>query len=277
MKKLLAFIFLSVNTFNIYASQVVTKEFIGKDSGIKHFVTVILPTAYSQDKKHNVVYVLHGHGGDHTSWTRMTDIEALADKFNVIIVNPNGGYDSWYLDSKIKTDSLYETYIAKDIVNYIDQSYSTNPSRTGRAITGLSMGGFGALHIAINNQDVFGAVSAMSAGVDLRPFSAEFGIKKVLGDYADVPNHWSDAAIINNLHKIAAGNNNWKKGADILPIMLDIGVSDFFLPSNRQLHQAMLDLRVRHDYVERPGAHNWDYWSNAIVYQFQFLTDHLAN
>ncbi len=162
-------------------------------------------------------------------------------------------------------------------LHYIDQHYSTNPNRNGRAITGLSMGGFGALHIAINNQDVFGAVGAMSAGVDLRPFSAEFGIEKVLGKYADVPQYWSGVAIVNNLHKIAAGNTNWKKGKNVLPIMFDIGVSDFFLPFNRQLHQAMLALRIRHDYVERPGAHNWNYWSNAIVYQFQFLTNNLAN
>lgn len=277
MKRLLALVVLSIITFNIYANEVITREFTGEHSGIKSAVTIILPTAYDKKEQYNVIYVLHGYSGNHTDWTAKTDIETLADKFNVIIVTPDGGYDSWYIDSNIKKNSLYETYIAKDIVNYIDQSYSTNANRQGRAITGLSMGGFGALHIAINNQDVFGAVGAISAGVDLRPYSAEFGIKEVLGNYADAPEYWSSVAIINNLHKIAAGNANSKKGIDTLPIMLDIGVSDFFLPVNRRLHQAMLDLKIRHDYVERPGAHNWNYWSNSIVYQFQFLTSHLAN
>jgi S-formylglutathione hydrolase FrmB len=277
MKKLLVIILFSVIALKVCASDVVTSEFIGNKTGIKHPVTVILPTSYDKSQKYNVIYVLHGYSGNHADWTTATDIETLADQFNVIIVNPDGGYDSWYIDSKIKKKSIYETYIAKDIVNYIDQHYSTNSNRNGRAITGLSMGGFGALHVAINNQDVFGAVGAMSAGVDLRPFSAEFGIEKVLGKYSDLPDNWTSVAIINNLHKIAAGNTQWSKGEDTLPIMLDIGVSDFFLPFNRQLHQAMLDLRVPHDYVERPGGHDWDYWSNAIVYQFQFLTNHLAH
>ncbi len=124
MKKLLAVIWFSVMTFNaltinVYANEVVTKEFIGKHTGIKHPVTVILPTYYNKAQKYNVVYVLHGYSGNHTDWTTKTDIETLADRFNVIIVNPDGGYDSWYIDSKIKKNSLYETYITKDIVNYI--------------------------------------------------------------------------------------------------------------------------------------------------------------
>jgi S-formylglutathione hydrolase FrmB len=211
MKKLLALILFSVIAFNLYATEVVTSQLIGKHSGLKHSVTVILPTAYDKAQKYNVVYVLHGYSGVHADWTKQTDIETLADEFNVIIVNPDGGYDSWYIDSTIKKGSLYETYIAKDIVNYIVLNYSTNANRSDRAITGLSMGGFGVLHIAINNQDIFGAVGAMSAGVDLRPFSTEFGIEKVLGHYSVVPEHWSGVAIINNLHKIAAGNTHWKK------------------------------------------------------------------
>ena len=137
------------------------------------------------------------------------------------------------------------------------------------------MGGFGALHLAINYQDVFGAAGAMSAGVDLRPFSGDFGIDKILRPFANHPKRYDELAIINNLHKIAAGNNVWREKPNHLPIIIYIGVSDFFLPMNRKLHQTMLDMRIEHDYIERSGGHEWSYWDNAIVYQFQFLTDHM--
>lgn len=260
----------------LYAYQTDTYTFKGKKTAIEKPVTVTIPDGYQESKKYNVIYVLHGYSGNHSDWTKLTDIEKLADQYDVIIVNPDGNYGSWYLDSDIDKSSQYETYIAEDLVNYIDSTYSTNRSKSGRAITGLSMGGFGALHIAINNQARFAAVSGMSAGVDVRPFSAEFDLAKVLGSYAENKEKWDSIAIINNLHKIAAGNTAWKKGADTLPIMLDIGLGDFFIEQNRALHQAMLDLRIRHDYIERPGIHDWHYWNKVIAYQFLFLTSHMA-
>ena len=260
----------------LYAYQTDTYTFKGKKTAIEKPVTVTIPDGYQESKKYNVIYVLHGYSGNHSDWTKLTDIEKLADQYDVIIVNPDGNYGSWYLDSDIDKSSQYETYIAEDLVNYIDSTYSTNRSKSGRAITGLSMGGFGALHIAINNQARFAAVSGMSAGVDVRPFSAEFDLAKVLGSYAENKEKWDSIAIINNLHKIAAGNTAWKKGADTLPIMFDIGVGDFFIEQNRALHQAMLDLRIRHDYIERPGIHDWHYWNKVIAYQFLFLTSHMA-
>ncbi|TMO46527.1 MULTISPECIES: alpha/beta hydrolase family protein [unclassified Pseudoalteromonas] len=275
MKKLL-FTLSLVISLPLCAYQTETHTFKGKQTAIEKPVTVTLPDGYQESNNYNVIYVLHGYSGNHTDWTKLTDIEKLADQYNVIIVNPDGNFGSWYLDSEIDKSSQYETYIAEDLVNYIDSTYSTNRSKNGRSITGLSMGGFGALHIAINNQTRFAAVSGISAGVDVRPFSAEFGLAKVLGGYADNQEKWDNIAIINNLHKIAAGNTAWKKGADTLAIMLDIGVDDFFVEQNRALHQAMLKLRIRHDYIERPGSHDWHYWNKVIPYQFLFLTTHMG-
>ncbi|MCF2846874.1 esterase family protein [Pseudoalteromonas sp. ACER1] len=275
MKKLLCTLSL-VFSLPLFAYQTDTHIFKGKKTSIEKPVTVTLPDGYQDSKKYNVIYVLHGYSGNHSDWTKLTNIEKLADQYDVIIVNPDGNFGSWYLDSDIDKSSQYETYIADDLLNYIDSEYSTNRSKSGRAITGLSMGGFGALHIAINHPEQFAAVSGISAGVDVRPFSAEFDLEKVLGSYAENKEKWDSIAIINNLHKIAAGNTAWKKGADTLPIMLDIGVDDFFIEQNRALHQAMLKMRIRHDYVERPGIHDWHYWNKVIAYQFLFLTSHMA-
>ncbi|WP_404340041.1 alpha/beta hydrolase [Pseudoalteromonas mariniglutinosa] len=265
-----------VMSYSLLAFEVVTSQFKGAYTGIVKPITIVLPNNYNRDQQYHVIYVLHGFSGLHSDWTQNTNIAELADQYNVIVVNPDGNYGSWYIDSDINKQSQYETYIAKDVVNFIDSNYATRRAKQGRAITGLSMGGVGALHIAINHQETFAAVSAMSAGVDLRPFSAEFGLAKVLGDYATNKQKWHDLAIINNLHKLAEGNTQWKKSTDSLAIMLDIGSNDFFIAQNRALHRAMLELRIRHDYVERAGAHDWHYWSKVLPYQFLFLTSHMV-
>ena len=275
MKHLFIIIFSLIFSAHTIAFEVNSSTFVGQKTKIEQPITVVLPDNYATTKRYNVIYVLHGFGGNHTDWTKLTEIGKLADLYDVIVVNPDGNYGAWYLNSPVLSDSQYETYIAEDVVNYIDNSYSTNRSKMGRGITGLSMGGFGALNVAINNQPIFAAASSMSGGVDLRPFAAEFGIAKVLGEYSQYPQRWDNAAIINNLHKLAAGNTLWKKTAANLPIMLDIGVEDFFIEQNRKLHQALLAQRIRHDYVERPGGHDWHYWQKVIPYQFLFLTSHM--
>ncbi|QLE09276.1 hypothetical protein HYD28_10120 [Pseudoalteromonas shioyasakiensis] len=104
----------------LYAYQTDTYTFKGKKTAIEKPVTVTIPDGYQESKKYNVIYVLHGYSGNHSDWTKLTDIEKLADQYDVIIVNPDGNYGSWYLDSDIDKSSQYETYIAEDLVNYID-------------------------------------------------------------------------------------------------------------------------------------------------------------
>ncbi|WP_258691308.1 alpha/beta hydrolase [Pasteurella canis] len=88
----------------------------------------------------------------------------------MIYVSPDGNYDSWYVDSELKKDSQYYTFVAKELVDYIDKHYATEPTKEQRAITGLSMGGFGALYIGIKNQYVFGQIGSMSGGVNIEQF-----------------------------------------------------------------------------------------------------------
>jgi len=158
----------------------------------------------------------------------------------------------------------YETYVAKELVDYIDHTYSTVKNKSGRAITGLSMGGHGALYLSFRHQDVFGAAGSMSGGVDIRPFPNNWDISKRLGTYAQNPQNWDKNTVINLLDLL--------KGSS-LKIIFDCGVDDFFHDVNRNLHEKMLAAKIPHDYIERPGRHTWEYWENSIKYQFVFFND----
>ena len=263
-----------LTSFGASAYTVETIKVEAPTTGISKEATVVLPSTYTKDTKYPVVYLLHGHGGNYRDWTNLTNVETLADRYNMIVVMPDGNQDSWYIDSKIKKNSNYATYIAKDVVNFIDSKYSTIESKDGRGITGLSMGGFGAMSIGFDNLDTFGAIGAISGGVDFTPFPQNWRISDVLGDYNKNQADWHEKTIINNLQKVADYTSDGKDN-NYIPIAFEVGVNDFFIDVNRKLHQEMLRLNIRHDYTERQGQHDWIYWNNAISYQMQFMNDAL--
>ena len=128
-----------------------------------------------------VVYLLNGHSGDERSWLGLKpEIREYADRDNLIFVCPDGE-DSWYWDSPLDKDKQFETFVSRELVAYVDSHYRTLPRREKRAITGYSMGGHGAMWLAIRHKDVFGAAGSMSGGVDINPFPDKWEIKELLG------------------------------------------------------------------------------------------------
>lgn len=224
---------------------------------------VITPEIYNEKKEFPVVYLLHGYSGNYSDWiTKVPSIQQLADRYEFIIVCPDGGFSSWYLDSPIDPNFRYETYMVKELMPFIDQKYKTIRSREGRAISGLSMGGHGALYLAFKHQDLFGAVGSMSGGVDIRPFPMNWDLPKRLGSMSEHADLWEQNTVTNLLYLLTP---------NMLSIIIDCGTADFFYTVNEQLHKKMIDRNIAHDYISRPGAHNWEYWSNSVAYQLLFM------
>lgn len=247
------------------AAKVDTVETYSSSMGKKIKAVVITPDAYATIKKEiPVVYLLHGYSGNFADWiTNVPAIKNAADVYNFIIVCPDGNYNSWYFDSPVDKTSKYETYVSGELVRWIDQNYKTTKNRSGRAITGLSMGGHGALYLAFKHQDVFGAVGSMSGGVDLRPFPNNWDLPAKLGEYARFPERWEKNSVINMLYLLTPGS---------LKLIIDCGSEDFFFKVNQNLHEKLLERNIPHDFITRPGGHSWDYWSNSINYQLLFMS-----
>ncbi|CCH53152.1 putative esterase [Fibrisoma limi BUZ 3] len=224
---------------------------------------VVTPDSYTGDREFPVVYLLHGYSGNYADWVKKAPaLGKTVDANNVIVVCPDGNFGSWYFDSPVDPSFRYETYVASELVAWVDSHYRTIKSRQGRAITGLSMGGHGALYLAFRHQDVFGAAGSMSGGVDIRPFPNNWDIAKRLGTYAQQPERWEQNTVINLLHLLTPGS---------LTLLIDCGTDDFFFRVNNNLHEKMLERNIAHDYIARPGAHNWAYWNNAVTYQLLFM------
>jgi S-formylglutathione hydrolase FrmB len=224
---------------------------------------VVLPDNYNKKSLYPVVYLLHGYSDNYAKWINtVPTIKTLANEYQLILVCPDGGYSSWYFDSPIDSTFQYETFITRDLLPYIDGHYSTISDRSARAITGLSMGGHGALYLAIRNKDLFASAGSMSGGVDLRTSTKKFDIAKRIGSIETNAAEWDNRSVVNMVSDLKNKELN---------LIIDCGVSDFFYQINAGLHRRLMALNIDHDYIERPGSHNWDYWTNSIQYQLLYF------
>jgi S-formylglutathione hydrolase FrmB len=239
---------------------------------------VVLTASYSTNKSaYPVLYLLHGGGGHFSDWLKSTPdkmtVKNLADQYNIIIVLPEGETFGWYLDSPYESNNKFETHIIKEVIQKIDNTYRTVQSNKGRVITGLSMGGHGAMYLAARHPELFAAAGTMSGAMDMNytkfKVNEEFmkslrdRFQKLLGT-SDVSNEvFAKNSVVNMAETIK--NNG-------IPIIIDCGVDDFLIEVNRELHRRLVYNNTPHDYTERPGAHTWDYWQNSLPYHVLFFS-----
>lgn len=225
-------------------------------------VVVIVPDKAINKKECPTLYLLHGYSGNARTWINIKpELPQMADKDGVIVVCPDGE-NSWYWDSPINPKSQFETFVSKELVEYIDTHYSSIKDRNGRAITGLSMGGHGGLWLSIRHKDTFGAGGATSGGVDIRPFPNNWKMKIQIGEMETNKDVWNNHTVMTQLDKISNGD---------LAIIFDCGTKDFFFDVNKTLHEELLKRGINHDFIARPGAHNGEYWNNSIDYQWIYF------
>lgn len=266
MNRLLAIVLLSI-PFSLFAARVDTlwtySDAMQKEIG----TTIMLPDSYDEHPNSGVlyptVYILHGLGGSYKNWgKRMPQIAALADKYNLVLIFPDGGEYSWYLDHPINPHSKYETYISKELIASIEDSYRVSKSGAKRAITGLSMGGHGALFLALRHPGKYAAAGSMSGVLDFSLFPSRQGIS----DLSNISQY--------GVASIAKGFDT--KNHTPPAIIFDCGTEDIFISSNRSLKSALDEKGINHIYEERKGTHNWNYWRASILDHLEYF-DSLLN
>jgi len=228
---------------------------------------VVLPEQYftNGDERFNVVYLLHGYDGDFTNWNnhcKSPTLSQLATRFNIIIVCPDG-QDAWYIDSPINPKSQFATYMTRELLAAVDSTFRTNANAKGRAITGLSMGGHGALYLAFSHPELFGSCGSMSGHVNLtyyEKFRKSWKLPTVLGAYNEAT--WRKYTARNLVSTLKPGQLN---------IIFDDGFNDIFYDANVELHQALLKAGIDHKWTARPGKHSWSYWIASLPEHLTFF------
>ena len=226
----------------------------------------ILPKTYSASKQRfPVIYMLHGAGDDYRGWLEIApEITRYADLYNVILICPDGGNSSWYFDSPVDPTYRYETYITKELISMVDIKYRTVSNKSGRGITGLSMGGHGAFFLAFRHTNLFGAAASMSGGLDIRPFAEKWDLSKRLGPINQYPQTWEKYTVINLVPSIQNKQ---------LKLLFDCGRDDFFYSVNLQVHQKMQELKIAHEFLAKSGGHTLVYWRSSVKNHIEFFNE----
>ena len=170
--KIVLFAMLFYGSVSSYAAKVDTLQIASVAMNKNYKAAVVLPNSYVKSKaSYPVLYLLHGAYGHFGDWLKNTPdkkiVQNLSDAYNLIIVMPEGETASFYVDSPINKESQFETYIIQEVIPRIDKTYRTINDKKGRVISGLSMGGHGALYLSTKHPELFCAAGSMSGAVDM--------------------------------------------------------------------------------------------------------------
>jgi putative tributyrin esterase len=228
---------------------------------------VILPTDYdsSTTSRYPVLYLLHGLTGHYSDWLTRTNIADYAAEYRLIVVMPEGN-DSWYIDGVSGDNDKYESYVLKELIPDVQQRYRTIEARYGRAIAGLSMGGYGSIKFGLKSPATFVFVGSMSGA---------FGVTRVTELEVD-GNAWQTS-----LKLFGPTGSETRKSNDLFELVtaltpqrisslpffyFDCGTEDSprIFPLNRELAGLMAEKKVPHEYRELPGDHSWTYWDGQV-------------
>lgn len=217
-----------------------------------------------------VLYLLHGLSDDHSMWTRRTSIERYVEDLPLMVVMPDGGR-GFYTDAVEQPKGQYESAITQDLIGFVDRTFHTIATREGRVVAGLSMGGYGALKLALHRPDLFCAAVSHSGAVAWghQPISDDAGdwrreFRPILGA--------APQGGPNDLYALAEQSDR-----AVLPsLRFDCGTDDFLIADNRAFHQHLEGIGIPHEYVEHPGGHDWGYWDRHIQDSLAFFTHALG-
>lgn len=220
--------------------------------------------------------LLHGYTGINYDWILNSHILSLAGAYNVAVVCPSGE-NSFYLDGP-ETGRKYATFVGEELLNYVHKTFGLSAKKEDNFIGGLSMGGFGALHTALQFPENFGGafglssaliqyeVAKMTPGFDNGMANYEY-YRLMFGEPSELENS------INNPEELVRRIK--KAGTPMPKLYMACGTEDFLLEANRRFHNFLVEENVEVDYHESKGVHDFVFWNEYIEPAVKFMLENM--
>ena len=239
---------------------------------------VLLPPGYDSDKSRRfpILYFFHGLGDDeqmfvHTGgWNLVEDLWERRQLSEFLIVTPAAGA-TFYInshDGKVR----YEDFLVQEFLHGIEKRFRVRPGRANRAVSGASMGGYGALHLAFRHPELFSSVSAHSAAL----------IEKLPSFLAGVAPNSGRARVLGSTFGVPSDPAFWERNSPIfvaktaplagLKIYFDCGDQDDFgfEAGATALDRVLTSRKITHEFHLYPGRHDWQYFATHLPTSLQF-------
>lgn len=244
-------------------------EFFSHVLGMDTSMNVLLPEKRNTcipspiDKKYPVLYLLHGHSDNQTSYMRKSLIEILTRESDLIVVMPNG-YRGFYTDSF--HGHKYFTYFTEELPTIIHNFFHASDKPEDTYISGLSMGGYGALKIGLTYPERFAAVSTMSALIvpEIDKGSNVFASSDMKENTINVFGSNLGASAESSLINLA--DKTIKDGKRLPRIYQFCGEQDMLFEENCRFAEFMKSksLSSEYEFIHSEGNHNWFYWNKIL-------------
>ena len=231
----------------------------------------MLPTALPVGRKFPVLYLLHGGGGNVRDWSNYSDVAKLAER-GLILVMPEG-YSSYYTNAADRPKDRYEDYITRDLVADVEQRFPALPGRSNRAIVGVSMGGFGAIKLALVHPELYAFAGGLSPALDVpsRPFSIKRldqwnRFRAIFGPWQGQVQHANDPLLL-------------AKSVDTVKvpyIFIVCGEQEGLLAVNNQFADLLKQRGFQFEYHTARGNHDWNQWNSWLPTLSDSLSQHFA-
>lgn len=211
------------------------------------------------------LYLLHGYGNRNSEWVWNSNIVKLAEKYRLCVVLPSGE-NSFYLDGEA-TGRLYAGFIGEELPRYVQRTFGLSCERQDNFLGGLSMGGFGAIHTALQFSERFGRLFALSSAL-----IAPEVMKMQDNGGNGIANREYYRLMFGEPGLLEHGRNNpeelvrrlRRENGTIPEMFLACGTGDFLIEENRRFSRFLKEQAVEHVYLESPGEHNFAFWNTYL-------------
>jgi len=247
-------------------------HFFSESLGVSASMYVILPqtttrqigmSASNVKSKHPVLYLLHGLSDDHTIWMRRTSIERYAAQYGLAVVMPAVNR-SFYTD--MAYGYKYWTFVSEELPALARSFFPLSEEREDNFVAGLSMGGYGALKLALTFPDRFAAGASLSGVTDIVNFTiwqSPEEPKFVFGNLEQLPGSRHD------VFRLAEDLSRYDGPRPEL--FQCCGTEDFLYEPNVRFRDHCRSLKLELTYEEEPGSHDWGYWDRKIQSVLKWL------
>lgn len=231
---------------------------------------VIFPSNRQPGDKLQVVYLLHGSGGGFRDWSNYSDVARFSER-GLLLVMPEGGV-SYYTNAVDPLQDRYEDFVVQDLISDVERRFRVAKGRENRAIIGVSMGGFGAVNLALHHPDLFIFVGGLSSAIDVprRPFTIKRlqqsrHYNSIFGPSGSQTRRDNDPFVL-----VRTAD---PKSAPYF--FLTCGEQEGLLPANREFAALLAQHHFQSEFHTVRGGHDWNQWNGWLPALFQSVAERM--